>query len=189
MSNDFSVEDGWLKEGSVRDLAAWYHEQCPETPQLAFEAHLMILRAYVSLRDNSPLEHVAGLSRARYNILRMLYQAPDRRLLMSDIVQGMNVSPTNITKLVDSLAGDGFVTRSGHEIDKRRTWAHLTPEGAMLVETALPAVSKHVTGLWSCLETEEQAILVHLLAKMRMNWFGLEKRTPADILREMAATS
>ena len=189
MSNDFSVEDGWLKEGAIRDLAAWYHEQCPETPQLAFEAHLMVLRAAVALRDDSPLEHVSGLSRARYNILRMLYQAPDRRLLMSDIVQGMNVSPTNITKLVDSLAADGFATRSGHEIDKRRTWAHLTVAGAMLVENALPHVSQHVTRLWSCLEEEEQAILVHLLSKMRMNWFGREKRTPGDILRELAATS
>jgi DNA-binding MarR family transcriptional regulator len=189
MSDDFSVEDGWLHEDTVRDLAAWYHEKCPGTSQLAFEAHLMVLRAAVAVRSDSPIDQQAGVTRARYNILRMLYQAPDRRLLMSDMVQGMNVIPTNITKLVDSLAADGFVTRSGHEIDKRRTWAHLTDAGAMLVENALPRVSNHVTTLWECLEPEEQAILVHLLSKMRMNWFGLEKKTPADILRDLAATS
>jgi DNA-binding MarR family transcriptional regulator len=189
MSNDFTVEDGWLKEASVRDLAEWYNAQCPETDTLAFEAHLMVLRAHVSLHDGSPLDGAAGLSRARYNILRMLYQAPDRRLLMSEIVKGMNVSPTNITKLVDSLAADGFVTRSGHEFDKRRTWALLTDDGALLVELALPRVSNHVTRLWSCLEPEELSILVHLLAKMRMNWAGLEKRRPADVLRDLAAIS
>jgi DNA-binding MarR family transcriptional regulator len=186
MGNDFAIEDGWLREGTVRDLAEWYHDHCPATDELSFEAHLMVLRAYVTLQDESPLDGAAGLSRARYNILRMLYQAPDRRLLMSDFVAGMNVSPTNITKLVDTLVADGFVVRVGHEQDKRRTWAHLTDAGALLVERALPKVGKHVDSLWNCLEDEEKTVLIHLLAKIRMNWLSVEKRRPAEILRQLA---
>jgi DNA-binding MarR family transcriptional regulator len=183
---DFTVRDGWLTESSVRDLAAWYHEQRPETNALTFEAHLMVLRAYVSLAADSPLEHVAGLSRPRYNILRMLYQEPDRRLLMSDFAEGMNVSPTNITKLVDTLVADGLVTRVGHDVDKRRRWAELTPKGARLVEDTLGPVSEHVSGLWDCLEESEKKVLVHLLAKMRLHWMSVSAEQAAEEIRELA---
>jgi DNA-binding MarR family transcriptional regulator len=186
---DFSVRDGWLTETSVRDLAAWYHEKCPETEALTFEAHLMVLRAHVSLASDTPLENVAGQSRPRYNILRMIYQEPDRRLLMSDFAEGMNVSPTNITKLVDSLVADGLVTRAGHDIDKRRRWAELTPKGARLVEDTLPHVSEHVSDLWDCLELPEQRVLVHLLSKVRLHWKSVKAQAAVDEIREYAPIS
>ena len=59
----------------------------------------------------------------------------------------MNVSPTNITKLMDTLVADGLVTRVTHEIDKRKTWAEITPAGLEMVENALPNVADHVEGL------------------------------------------
>ena len=186
MTDDFSLVEGWMSEGSVHDLATWYHDQCPETTSLTFEAHLMVLRTYVTLVEQSPLERVAGLSRARYNILRMLYQAPEKRLLMGDFVQGMNVSPTNITKLVDSLAADSLVQRAPHEQDKRKTWALLTEDGEKLVDMALPLVSEHVESLWGCLEEEEKQVLVHLLAKMRLNWNSADARRPIAVARQYA---
>jgi MarR family transcriptional repressor of emrRAB len=149
----------------------------------------MILRAYVAVASDSPLEKVAGLSRPRYNILRMLYQEQDRRLLMSDFAEGMNVSPTNITKLVDSLVADGLVTRVGHDVDKRRRWAELTPKGARLVQDTLGPVSDHVSGLWDCLETQEKTVLVHLLSKMRLHWMSANPELPADDIREFAPIS
>ena len=166
---DFTVSDGWLSETAVKDLANWYHEVCPETSAQTFEAHLMVLRAYVTVVADSPLEREAGLSRPRYNILRMLYQEPDRRLLMSNFAQGMNVSQTNITKLIDALVADGLVKRAGHELDKRRRWAELTPKGAALVEHTFKPVSDHVSGLWDGFEEEEKQVLIHLLAKLRFN--------------------
>ena len=186
---EFTIRDSWLTETSVRDLAAWYHEQCPDTDALTFEAHLMVLRAYVALATDTPLEKVAGLSRPRYNILRMLYQEPDRRLLMSDFAEGMNVSPTNITKLVDTLVADGLVTRLGHDVDKRRRWAELTPKGAQLVEDTLHPVAQHVSGLWECLEPSEQRVLVHLLAKLRLHWMSVSAESPLDEVREFAPLS
>jgi DNA-binding MarR family transcriptional regulator len=181
---DFSVNDGWLSETSIHELAAWYHAQCPETTAATFEAHLMVLRAYVTLADDSPLESVAGLSRARYNILRMLYEEPERRLLMGDFAEGMNVSQTNITKLVDALVADGLVTRAGHEVDKRRRWAELTPKGAHLVEKTLKPVSEHVSDLWNCLEESEKQVLVHLLSKMRQNYMMVHADESAERVGE-----
>jgi DNA-binding MarR family transcriptional regulator len=184
MENDFTMREGWMTESSVHDLASWYHEECPRTDVLSFEAHLMVLRTYGTLATGSPIELDAGLSRARYNILRMLYQAPDRRLLMGDFVQGMHVSPTNITKLIDTLVSDGLVERVAHEVDKRKTWARLTPAGQHLLERALPDVGEHVESLWSGLDPEEKTVLIHLLAKMRMHYLGAERPHPADVIKQ-----
>jgi DNA-binding MarR family transcriptional regulator len=183
---DFTVEDGWLSETAVRDLADWYHGVCPETPASSFEAHLMVLRAYVTLVEDSPLERVTGLSRPRYNILRMLYQEPDRRLLMSSFAHGMNVSQTNITKLVDALVADGLVRRAGDNLDKRRRWAELTPKGEELVERTFKPVAEHVSELWDGLEEREKQVLVHLLSKLRLTSMSIDSgtlsRTVSDYL-------
>ena len=183
---DFLVEDRWLTERAVRDLAVWYHDQCPQTDMLSFETHLMVLRMYVTAAKDSPLERIAGLSRPRYNLMRLLYQAPGNRLLMSDFAQGMNVSPTNITKHVDALAADGLVRRVTHEVDKRKTWAELTPKGAALVERTLPHVAAHVGGLYSALNDQEKQVLTHLLAKLRLHSMSATAEDPALHVREFS---
>jgi DNA-binding MarR family transcriptional regulator len=185
-TDDFVVTDGWLTDRWVVDLAAWYTEHCKGVDTLDFETHLAVLRAFSTLTVDSPLETIGGLSRARYNILRMLYQRPDRRLLMSEIVQGMNVSPTNITKLVDSLVADGFVRRVGHEQDKRRTWAELTEKGEDLLVGCIPQVGQHIKRLWGCLEDSEKTVLVHLLSKMRLNSQVNSPEESARVMRDFA---
>jgi MarR family 2-MHQ and catechol resistance regulon transcriptional repressor len=185
-TSDFVVSDGWLTERWVVDLASWYKEHCPGIDFQDFEAHLAVLRAYGTLTVDSPVETIAGLSRARYNILRLLYQREDRRLLMSEIVQGMNVSPTNITKLVDSLVADGLVRRVGHDQDKRRTWAELTERGESLLLDCVPQIGEHIKRLWSCLEDSEKTVLVHLLSKMRLNAQVNSADESARVMREFA---
>ena len=105
-------------------------------------------------------------------------------MLMSDIVQGMNVSPTNITKLVDSLVADGLVRRAGHEQDKRRTWAELTEKGEALLLECIPLVGQHIKRLWGCLEESEKTVLVHLLTKMRLNSQVNGAEETARVMRE-----
>jgi DNA-binding MarR family transcriptional regulator len=183
---DFTVDDRWLTERAVRDLAAWYHDQCPQTDMLAFETHLMLHRAYLTAAEDSPLERIAGLSRPRYNLLRLLYQVPDHRLLMNEFAQDMNVSPTNITKHVDSLVADGLVQRVMHEVDKRKTWAELTQKGAALVEKTLPYVASHVRGLYSPLNDQEKQVLTHLLAKIRLHSMSATGEEPAQYVRDFS---
>jgi DNA-binding MarR family transcriptional regulator len=187
MAERFSIEEGWVIESPMRNLAAWYNEYCPETSAPTFEAHLMVLRAYVTLTSGSPIDAAPGLSRAKYNLLRMLYQDPGKRLLIGDFAEGMNVSPTNISKLVDSLVSDGFVRRADHEVDKRKTWAELTPEGIELMEAAIPAVGENVAETWAGLDDEEKRVLAHLLAKMRMHALSTKENKALSVLRRLAA--
>ena len=186
MSDGFMIDDGWMTDSSIHDLAAWYHEHCPDTTQMTFEAHLMIIRTYANLLPGTPLDVSAGLSRARFNVLRLLFRAPNHRMLMGDFAEEMNVSPTNITKLMDTLVADGLVTRVTHEIDKRKTWAEITDAGIGLVESALPSVADHVEGLWAGLDEDEKRALIHLLAKMRMHAVTSDKAAAKVFLKQLA---
>jgi DNA-binding MarR family transcriptional regulator len=162
-------EDGLLSERPVSELAEWYKRYCSDTDLLALEAQFMLMRSYVSLKLDSPFELRGGLTRARYNVLRMLAQAKDERLLMTDIVTGMNVSPTNITKLVDVLAKDDYVRRVADPQDKRKFWVELMPAGARIFEETIPEVGDHVRELWAGISDQEKRLLIHLLARLRVN--------------------
>jgi DNA-binding MarR family transcriptional regulator len=168
--NQFEVgEDGLLSEKPVTDLATWYNEHCPQTHPMAFEAQFMLMRTYMSLKLDSPFELRGGVTRARYNVLRILAQAPDERLLMTDIVTTMNVSPTNITKLVDVLVEDDYVRRVPDPTDKRKFWVELMPAGKRVFEEIIPDVGNHVRDFWEGISEQEMRTLIHLLSRLRLN--------------------
>ena len=167
-------ENGLLSETAAAEQAEWYVEKAPELDPLDFEAHIMIMRAYAALKTDAPFERRGGLTKARYNVLRMLHGVDANRMLMTDIVVGMNVSPTNITKLVDSLERDGFVRRVGNLKDKRKIWVELLPAGAAVVDETLPDVVRHVSSLWEGLTKDEKRVLIHLLAKLRLHIFSYD---------------
>lgn len=165
------AEDGYLREQSVSALAQWYAEQCPDTEAFAFEVHLMVMRAYAALKLDSRFERRGRLTRARYNILRLLAQTDGNRLPMTDLVQALGVSPTNITRLVDGLVKDHHVRRIADKEDKRKFWVELMPAGLAAFEEAVPVVGRHVKSVWGGFTEREVRTLVHLLAKLRLNVF------------------
>src|SRR5689334_13494089 len=120
-------EDGLLAERGAQELARWYDPAGEE--QETFEAHMMMLNAYLSLVSSAQRGRRTGMSRERYNLLRALYQAPEHRLLFREMGRRLNVSPTSITKLVDGLSDQGLVRRVSSPDDKRRMWCELTPRG------------------------------------------------------------
>jgi DNA-binding MarR family transcriptional regulator len=177
---DFTVgEDGLIQERSIRDLAEWYAQFPTSRDALNYEAHVMVFRAYIALTSTSS---GSGVSRARYNVLRILYQAPDRRLQMTDIGIGLHVSPTNVTKMVDGLTKDGLVRRVRHPEDKRKTWAELTDEGAATFEQAMPKVMALTDSIWSEVSRDEKRALIHVLSKLR---FVLESKNSELPLRRL----
>jgi DNA-binding MarR family transcriptional regulator len=182
----FGIEDGWVTEADIRNLSFWYNQYCPETSAATFEAHLMVLRAYVTLVSGPPIPGAPGLTRAKYNLLRMLYQAEGNHMLIGDFADGLNVSPTNISKLVDSLVADGFVRRTPHEIDRRKTWAELTEEGRELIEAVLPTIAQGVEETWAGLDDEEKRVLAHLLAKMRMHALANSENKTLSVIRRIS---
>jgi len=69
-----------------------------------------------------------GLSVPRAHLLWLLHHnGPMTQRALSD---ALDVTPRNVTGLVDGLAGTGFVTREQHPTDRRATLVSLTEQGA-----------------------------------------------------------
>ena len=73
-----------------------------------------------------------GLTVARTQLLWALNgQGASTQRALSD---ALNVTPRNITGLVDGLVASGHVSREPHPTDRRATLVTLTPPGAALME-------------------------------------------------------
>jgi DNA-binding MarR family transcriptional regulator len=176
-------ENGLMTEKSVR-LAARRGAALSLDP-LTQEAHVIMVKTYTSLTTAVRRNNPSSLSLGRYNVLRLLYSAEGQRLLMSEIGDGLEVSPTVVTRLVDSLVNDGLVRRVDHPDDKRKTWAEITDGGVALLEAEMPLMMALVEELWKGIAPEEKQLLIHVLSKLRLNLLTSAAR---DTARRTIAT-
>jgi DNA-binding MarR family transcriptional regulator len=107
---------------SGSELAAW---------RGMLRAHARVTRA---LDAQMRAEH--GLSVSAYEVLMFLAEAPGRRLRMSEIADGVLLSRSGLTRLVDRLVQLGYATRCAAENDGRGLYAELTDAGAATFEEA-----------------------------------------------------
>lgn len=147
---------------------------------LVHETHQMLIRAYTSLTAAARRNNPSSQSLGRYNVLRLLHHAPGHRLLMSEIGDGLETSPTVVTRLIDALVADGLVRRVEHPDDKRKTWGEITDAGSRLFMTEEPLMMREIERLWSGMAPEEMKLLAHLLARLRLN---ILSRQPGDLPR------
>ena len=115
------------------------------------------LRAYFDLMEVSSLlqyavdEHLraAGdLSYVQFQILARLTDAPEGKLRMTDLADGIVYSRSGLTYQVGLLAKRGLITRSPSPDDDRSVVAAVTDAGRALVAHVLPG---HVEDVWRLL--------------------------------------
>src|SRR5262245_46788968 len=105
-----------------------YVQKFPWADEEAIETFLTISRTFNALYLallRSPMPGGSELSRAQHNFLAALYLADGNSLALSEIAREMNVTPTYVTKLSDSLEAEGLVERTASRSDRRVTYAHL----------------------------------------------------------------
>ena len=171
---DFQLQDGGLMYETSTHKFAQVLAGLTNADPLSYEANFMMIKAYNTMTAVSRHVRPTKLSLGRYNVLRLLYMADDRRLLMSELSEALEVSPTVITRLVDTLSESGYVERTGHDTDKRKTWATITEAGSALFEEEWPLMAAMVQDLWQGFRDTEKRMLVHLLAKLRLNLLSME---------------
>ncbi|HWC30689.1 MAG TPA: MarR family transcriptional regulator, partial [Dehalococcoidia bacterium] len=101
-------------EGQVSSVmsARRYAEKFPWADVEAIDAFLTISRTFNALYLallRRPMPGGSELSRAQHNFLAALYLADGNSLALSEIAREMNVTPTYVTKLSDSLEAEGLV--------------------------------------------------------------------------------
>ena len=83
------------------------------------------------------LQRDSGLSHYEYAVLAQLSMSPDRTRRMSELAREANGTLPRLSKVVDRLARQGWVTRRPDPDDGRYTLATLTEAGwRKVVETA-----------------------------------------------------
>src|SRR5262245_18463199 len=89
------------------------------------------LRAYpqVARRLDDDLRAEHGLSLQEYAALLQLAESPERRLRMGRLADGVLLSRSGVTRLVDRLVADGLVDRLACPSDARGAEAILTDSG------------------------------------------------------------
>ncbi len=87
---------------------------------------------------------VNGIGHDDYGVLVLLSEAPDDRLRMSDLADGVVESRSRLSHHIGRLESRGLVAREACPDDRRGSWAVLTAEGRVLMEQVAP---HHVAGV------------------------------------------
>jgi len=119
------------------------------------EAH-----ARVSRRLAGELQSELDLPITWYDVLVQLSEAPEGSLRMQDLADRVLLSQSGLTRLVDRLEQEGYVSRERCPSDGRGTFAVLTPAGLAAIHRAYPTHLRGVRTWFSDLMSEDEARVV-----------------------------
>jgi DNA-binding MarR family transcriptional regulator len=141
------------------------------TPQadLAVEAWARLLRAHAATTRALSAELVAehGLTINDYEALLLLSKADDGRMRRVDLAEGLLLTASGITRLLDGLESAGLVERAACAADRRVVYAVLTEDGRERLGAASASHVKAIRELFEQrLDREELAQLAELLGRL-----------------------
>jgi MarR family transcriptional repressor of emrRAB len=109
--------------------------------------------------------------------LMMLYSRPDRYIFPSDLSHIVISSRTNITRFADEMVKKGWVSRKGHETDRRKIILTLTDAGVAFVESVLPLQWAIYQALWQDFTSTEKDMMEAMQHKLLASITNLNSLT------------
>ena len=132
----------------------------------AWRLFLTLHRRLVDAIDRD-LQQAGRLPLSSYDVLIELQEAPDHRLRMAELAHRVVLSRSGLTRLVDRLEGEGYLTREQAPGDRRGFYATITEQGVSALRTAWPIYSRGIQRYFAeALSTEEAETLAALLQKI-----------------------
>lgn len=105
-----------------------YHHDMPSQSERVAVLDRVLELALLLNADMTRGLSALGLTESRTRVVWHLLQAgPSNQRAIADALE---VSPRNVTGLVDALVDTGFVRREPHPTDRRATLVHLTEQGS-----------------------------------------------------------
>lgn len=92
-----------------------------------------------------------------YDVLIELYEAPDRRLRMSDLAERVILTRSGLTRLVDRLEQNNYIIRETDPHDRRGFYAVLTDAGVTAMRAAWPVYAQGIRDLFAHYMDQDQA--------------------------------
>lgn len=106
----------------------------------------------------------AGLSSIEWRVLAALHDSPP--LTVSQLAHEVLAKQPTVTKLVQRMADQGWVTLLADAADQRRTLVGASAAGKRVVRPLLEKARAHESELLQSLAASEQQALKRLLAKL-----------------------
>jgi DNA-binding MarR family transcriptional regulator len=135
----------------------------------ALSAWVAFLRGHAALTRSLNAQLVAGhgLTINDYEVLLHLSRAPERRLKRVELAQGVLLTPSGITRLLDGLEAAGWVEKAACAADARVTYAVLTDAGEEKLRAAAVTHLADVDRLFAArFDASELQQLAGLLARI-----------------------
>jgi DNA-binding MarR family transcriptional regulator len=135
--------------------------------ELAAWRGLLRIHAGITKALDAELMREHRLPLSSYEVLLFLADSPQGRMRMSELAQGVLLSRSGLTRLVDRMERDGLLRRERCEEDQRGWFAEITEEGRALFARARKT---HLDGVrerfLNRLSSEEQRTLAALWEKV-----------------------
>jgi len=135
----------------------------------AVTAWTRLLRSQAATRRtlDAELQREHGLTVVDFEALLLLSQARERAMRRVDLAEGLGLTPSGVTRLLDGLEREGLVAKRTCEKDARVTYAVLTDAGAERLEGASCSHVGSVRALFEDRFTaDELETLVELLGRL-----------------------
>jgi DNA-binding MarR family transcriptional regulator len=135
----------------------------------ALEAWVRLLRSSVAATRalSADLQSEHGLTINDYEALLLLSHAEENALKRIELAEGLLLTPSGVTRLLDGLELAGWVKKGTCESDARVTYAILTDAGREKLEQAGRSHVAAVRALFEAhLDNEELGTLAELLGRL-----------------------
>lgn len=113
-------------------------------PRLDTWRAFLMAHALLTRRLDEDLRTEDGLTLGEYSALLQVAEAPDRSLRMNQLADGIFLSRSGVTRLIDRLEADGLIARSTCTSDGRGSLAVLTDAGLARLRAA---ADTHLRGI------------------------------------------
>jgi DNA-binding MarR family transcriptional regulator len=168
---DLSKQSGKQKQNglfgnSPQDISDWFLKHASDVDPLSVQSHVLLNRVYMQISAKNEVGKEKPYTTGWFNVLSQLDRAGDRGLLMTEVAAGINISITNLPKLMDNLEAHQLITRTRDSEDGRKRWAHLTPLGKEWLEAEVPRAGRSITQAWESLPNRDKRRLINLFAKL-----------------------
>ncbi len=87
---------------------------------------------------DAELTDATGIPLGWYDVMLELYEAPDRRMRMTELGEAAVLSRSRVSRVVDELERQGYLSRSPNPDDRRSSYAELTTKGVTAFKKAAP---------------------------------------------------
>ena len=142
-------------------------QPAPESP--ALDAWARLLRGHAALRRSlsAELHEEHGLSVTDYEALLLLSRADDQLMRRVDLAEGLGLSASGVTRLLDGLEKQGLVEKAACASDARVTYAVLTPVGRRRLEESSRSHVATIQAVFAeRFDGDELTVLAELLGRL-----------------------